>query len=90
MPGGEKAASGNRCKFRVDPAGGEPFFWHFVHRRTRFFRVNRTPERWQSGRMRALGKRVFPQGNRGFESLPLRHSSLECECFKIVVGDLDP
>ena len=34
-----------------------------------------TPERWQSGRMRALGKRVNSQGFRGFESLPLRHSS---------------
>src|SRR5688500_20394313 len=34
-----------------------------------------TPERWQSGRMRALGKRVNSQGFRGFESLPLRQPS---------------
>ena len=26
--------------------------------------------------MRALGKRVFPKGNRGFESLPLRQFSV--------------
>ena len=32
-----------------------------------------TPERWQSGRMRVIGNHVLPQGNRGFESLPLRH-----------------
>ena len=32
-------------------------------------------ERWQSGRMRRLAKAVSLYGFRGFESLPLRHSS---------------
>jgi hypothetical protein len=33
----------------------------------------RHPERWQSGRMCVIGNHVYPQGYRGFESLPLRH-----------------
>ena len=31
-------------------------------------------ERWQSGLMRSLGKRVRANTLRGFESLPLRHN----------------
>ncbi len=34
------------------------------------------PERWQSGRMRVIGNHVLSQGNRGFESPPLRQFSL--------------
>ena len=38
-------------------------------------------ERSHSGLVRTLGKRVCPQGYRGFESLPLRHD---------VLGLMDP
>ncbi len=37
-----------------------------------FFTEARTPERCQSGRMGLSRKQKYPQGYRGFESLPLR------------------
>jgi hypothetical protein len=38
---------------------------------------NRHPtERWPSGRRRSPAKGVYPEGYRGFESLPLRHFNL--------------
>src|SRR3989344_6714699 len=43
------------------------------HRRTQHGqKLNR--ERWQSGRMRRTRNPVLPQGNREFESHPLRHT----------------
>ena len=41
-------------------------------------------ERWQSGRMRTLGKRVGGQPSPGFESLSLRHYLPLSNCFKFV------
>ncbi len=37
-------------------------------------------ERWQSGRMRHLGKVVCPIGHHGFESRSLRHDFFEIVC----------
>ena len=41
-------------------------------------------ERWQSGRMRTLGKRVGGQPSPGFESLSLRHYTNLNYCFNLV------
>ncbi len=43
-------------------------------------------ERWPSGLRRTLGKRVFPRGNRGFESLPLCKKKLKSLTNKLEIA----
>lgn len=49
-----------------------------------------TTERWQSGRMRILGKDVYGKLYRGFESRPLRRSEPVQDTFVFTLYNIKP